>query len=395
MPTPHPSAGADSTVELTALFNGRLAAHHTSVWLNCYIKRNVLATTICWEFQSCPGTTVAESWFFSFRKMKIFIATGRADSGGGIGRKSRNGNSNNGQEAPDLEGCVHLNGMSPISCGFEYLVSSWYHCSGRFWRCDLAGGRLSLRFQKPWTIPTLLSVSPIVFWDVSSQLILLPFQLPAAPIPCHDKLLSVWICKPKQLFSSISCLGYGVTAIEKSHTELQVREPTMSPDLVPVSLREGLLSSWKRERPEPLATCSLYLSQGSLGYPEGTGCQEQRKVVLFAYGVWRPLEACIDCLSRSSSRYFLCLKPHNSVRSQWGRHCFRQMQRGQKREEKQVDQFIWVREWLKQDLPQGLAPEFFSEPLPDSIKFMRQQTLPSSCPLHCELNTLQSIGTGR
>lgn len=80
----------------------------------------------------------------------------------------------------------------------------------RFKNCDLATGSVSLwavfEVSKPHTIPS--SFSLFLVGGGSSQLLLLPSLPPAAMIPCHDALFSLWNYKSR--LPSRSCLAHGV-----------------------------------------------------------------------------------------------------------------------------------------------------------------------------------------
>lgn len=80
----------------------------------------------------------------------------------------------------------------------------------RFKNCDLTTGSVSLwavfEVSKPHTIPS--SFSLFLVGGGSSQLLLLPSLPPAAMIPCHDALFSLWNYKPR--LPSRSCLAHGV-----------------------------------------------------------------------------------------------------------------------------------------------------------------------------------------
>lgn len=70
----------------------------------------------------------------------------------------------------------------PWSQAYEFLIPSWWYCSGRFRWCHLAGGTMSLRVR--WkTLSPSPSLCPlhILSWDMSSLLWLL--------LPCFSTMM--------------------------------------------------------------------------------------------------------------------------------------------------------------------------------------------------------------
>ena len=108
--------------------------------------------------------------------------------------------------------------------------NSWssVELSGLDRRCDLAEGSVSLRwaldFQKPCVTSYEFPVFRLWFkmWSLNFP-VLLPC-LPAATLTHHNgsELLFLWNHKPKEIFSSVSCLGswrFNISATEKWLTQ--------------------------------------------------------------------------------------------------------------------------------------------------------------------------------
>lgn len=99
----------------------------------------------------------------------------------------------------------------------EYSVCSWWHWVGRCRQCGFAEGSMSLGVNSDVSsmlFPGLSLFLPVV-QDVSSASHICHHTIVAAMSPCHNRL-TLWIRKPKKLFSKLPDRGVFITAAGES-----------------------------------------------------------------------------------------------------------------------------------------------------------------------------------